>query len=561
MKIVKEPTTKFAYAFIYSFDIEVLALCRSIKNQLGYTQFGFYEKAWRFNNLAAVDMIKEKFPNVEVDALILPDLQLFRLEKEKEKLRIKKAEELKKATDTNFIVNNIRGELYPYQKIGVQFLINNNGKALLADAPGVGKSFQALAYIAHNKISKTLIVCPASVKGAWESETEKWTRLKPFVINSKTNLTMDILNDHNIFIINYDILAKFLSTFLVARFDSLVVDECQYIKSASAKRSKCVKMIAQKIPSIILLSGTPLLNRPVELFNSLNLIDPVNWSDYYRFTKKFCNGHQGPWGYDVSGASNIEELQRSISHYFLRRTKDDVLKELPPKTFIDIPIELENGARSKYRYAEESFIEYLRDVKNKNREEINRSLSAETLTKLNELRILTSSGKVDTAKEIINNIMESGEKIVVFSVYNEPLNILKEHFKDSAVMLIGSTKEADRNKAISDFQNNDDKKIFLGGMKAAGAGITLTAAANVLLIDYPWTNADRDQAIDRIHRPGQTASHATIYQLIAKNTIDKRMQKILKDKEEIFNQLIENKKVVISKQTSLIDDLIKSFKK
>lgn len=560
MVIIKSPNTKFLYAFVYQFNYEVLNFCRAIKGKVGSTQFTWNESAWRFNDVGIIEMIKERYPEVVVHADLIQDIAKHKLAKQTMNLQIERAEELKKATDTKFVVNNVKGELRPYQRIGVEFFMNAHGKAILADTMGLGKTFQALAYIAHNKLQKTLVVCPAIVKGVWEQETRKFTSLKPYVINSKTKLTLDIINKYNIFIINYDVLSKFLDILTTVRIDIAVIDEAHYIKSSSARRSKCVKLIGRKIPSILLLSGSLMVNRPVELFNPLNLIDPVNWGDYYSFTKRYCDGHKGVWGWDASGASNLAELQQKISHYFLRRVKEEVMRELPPKNFIDIPVELEKEVRTAYDLAEQSFIEYLKNIKKKSKEEINRSLSAEKLVRLGELRMLTTRGKIKTAQELVENIVDGGEKIVVFSVYNESLIKLKEYLGDKAVIVTGLTKEKDKNSAINNFQTDDKIRVFLGGTKAAGIGVTLTAAPNVLMIDYPWTNADRSQAIDRIHRPGLTANHATIYQLVAENTIDQWMQEILVRKQELFDQLIEGKNIK-SRQISLVNELLSGLEK
>ena len=559
MRIRIDPVGNFKYSFEFPFSYEILDFCRYLRIKYAPSNFNYLPKGWRFNDLSIVETIKERFPETEIDPELFLDIEKFQLEKRSMALQEKKAEELKAATTSNLVVKNIKGELRLYQLIGLEFLINNKGRALLADQMGLGKSVQALAYVAHNEIAKTLVICPSSVKGVWTNEIKKFTKLKSYTIDSKTKLTPDIIGEYDIFIINYDILHKFLNILTTTRFDCSILDESQFFKSSQARRSKCVKLICRRIPSTILLSGSPLLNRPSELFNSLNIIDPKTWNNFWEFTKKYCNGHQGFFGWECSGASNISELRSRIGKYFLRREKEVVLKELPQKTFIDVPIVLENGDREKYDLAEQSFVEYLRNIKKKNKEEIARSMSAETIVKLGALRKLTSDGKVLMAKEIIENILESGEKVVVFSVYNSPLIELSKYFRDKSVILIGSTKEEERNKIISDFQSKDICRIFLGGMKSAGVGISLTSAPNVLMIDFPWVPADREQAIDRIHRYGQKANHATVYQLIAKNTIDQRMQDILNSKQEIFNQLIENKVVGNIEPISLVNNLLKEY--
>ena len=455
----------------------------------------------------------------------------------------------------------LNGELYNFQLKGVEFFIRNNGRAILADECGVGKSVQALAYVAHEKLSKVLIICPASVKYAWESEIKKWIDSSSFVINSKTKLTEEIINSYNIFVINYDLLLKFFPLLSITKFDCLIGDESHYIKSPSTRRCKLVRKLSKNIPKILLLSGTPMLNRPVELFSSLNLIDPKTWNNWWEYSRRFCNGHQTHWGYyDCSGATNIAELREKISKYFLRRTKAQVLPELPPKTYINLPVELKNDYQVKYKFAEKNLIEYLRNIKNKTEAEINKSLQAEALVKLNELRQIASEGKIEYSQEIIENIIQGGEKVVVFSVYNKPLLQLKEYFKSKAVMIIGSTSEQERRENIKRFQNDRSCLIFLGGTHSAGIGITLTAASSVFFIDFDFVPANMQQSQDRIHRPGQTANKIFIYQLFAKDTIDEHSVKILDRKQKLFNQLIE-RKVMAEDGENIINKLIEVYKK
>jgi SWI/SNF-related matrix-associated actin-dependent regulator 1 of chromatin subfamily A len=277
------------------------------------------------------------------------------------------------------------------------------------------------------------------------------------------------------------------------------------------------------------------------LFTSLQLVDPYSWTDYRGYAERYCEGHNTVWGWDDRGASNIEELKNRISRYYIRREKDEILPELPPKRFIDRPIELDPDWRFKYDLAEESFGEYLISIKKKTAEEAARSLAAEKLVRLNELRQIASAGKVEMAKELIDEIIDSGEKILVFSCYNAPLKQLYEFYgKDKSVMLTGQTDEDLRRIAIEQFQSDPNKKIFFGGMASAGVGITLTAASTVLFLDQSWVPSDHIQAADRVHRPGQTAECIKIYQMMAVDTIDDYIRDVLVEKQAIIDQIIDN---------------------
>lgn len=542
MKIVHEPTTYYKYAFEFPFSYDLLEFCRYLKAEYGWKQFGFSDKKWRFSDLKFVDLIKGRYPTIEIDPGMTGDIMLHDAERLAEEERTRRAYALKAATASNIKIRGLKGEPYPYQKIGVELLINNRGRAIIADEMGLGKTLQAIAYVVHEKIPKTLVICPASVKFAFEGEIKKWTKLRPFVFDSKSrDITSSemfaALAEHDIFIINYDLLGKHKDILMNTRWDCLICDEFTHFKNNAAQRTKHVKMIAKRIPSIILLSGTPVLNRPAELFNGLHIIDPVVWNNFHDYTVRYCQGHQGPWGWDARGASNIPELQQRIGKYFIRRLKEGVLPELPPKQFIDIPVELDSGSRFEYDLVLNDFVAYLKENKHKNDAEINKSLQAEKLVRLGELRKITSMGKLSMAKEFINNMVDSGEKLVVFSAYNEPLEHLHNLMEKSSVLLIGKTDEQGRIDAINRFQNDPLVKVFYSGIRSGGMGITLTAASNLLHLDYSWTPAEQDQASARIHRIGQKASSVSIYQLYAKDTIDEKMKELLSSKREVFNQM------------------------
>lgn len=455
-----------------------------------------------------------------------------------------------------FEVKGIKRELYDYQKTGVEFLLNSGGRALLADSPGVGKTAQALGYLTHAGHKRSLIVCPASVKFSWEAEIEKWTNLTSFVMDSKT-LLEEIPAETNCIIINFDILKKFFNEFMKYQWDCLIVDESHLIKSPAAMRSKVVKAISRNVANVIMLTGTPLLSRPIEMFNMLNIIDPQTWSNYYSYATRFCEGKQGYWGFEAKGASNLDELKIRISKYFLRRTKEEVLSELPPKNFIDVPVDLNKEDRKQYNLVEGNLVRYLKEHK-KTDKQIAKSLAAEKLVKLNLLREINAMGKIETAKELIDNMIEAGEKVLVFSSFNGPLLELADMYEENAVLLLGSTPVEDRGPMVNKFQENPDCKIFLGGFKSAGVGITLTAASNIINLDLPWNPADLEQAENRAHRPGAEYESLNIYQIISRDSIDGFMKNLLAHKQEIIDQIFLGEEEE-EKDMKMIDEYIKSL--
>ena len=454
-------------------------------------------------------------------------------------------------------LKNIKGKLYEYQKVGIEFLLNSGGRALLADSPGVGKTAQALGFVAHSGFKRTLVVCPASVKFCWSDEIIKWTDLTSFVVEPNT-IFKDIPHDTNIIIINYDVLKKYFNELMKYKFDVLIGDEVQMIKSIRAIRARAFKAISRNIPNVIMLTGTPVLSRPIEIFNCLNIINEKVWNNYYSYATRYCDGKQGYWGFESKGSSNLEELRERISKFFLRRTKEEVLRELPPKTFIDVPIDLNKEYREAYNLVEENLIKYLREFKNKNNKEILRSLAGEKLVKLNLLREITAMGKIVTAKELIDNIIEAGEKVLVFSSFNTPLKELSDIYEENSVMIIGETPVEERGQLVKKFQESKNIQVFLGGTKSAGTGLTLTSAANVICLDLPFNPADLEQQINRAHRPGAVYQNLNIYTILARDSIDGFLKKLLKHKQDIIDRLIEGKESEDSTE-GMVDDYLREI--
>ena len=403
-----------------------------------------------------------------------------------------------------------------------------------------GKSLQALAYIKYKGFKRSLIVCPASVKFSWENEVKKWTNMSSVVIDSKTDLA-SIDSSVNIWIINYDILKKHYPQLSKIKFYNTVSDECVMLKSPKALRTKAFRALASEIGSVVLLSGTPLLSRPSELYSLLNIIDPARWTNWYEYATKYCNLRQTRWGMDSSGVSNAEELHSLIKRYFIRREKKDVLAELPPKIFVDIPVQLDTKTKKEYDSAATDLANYLRDYAGKKNPEIARSMSAEKLTQLNILRKLSAMGKMKAALELIESIVDSGEKVLVFSSFVEPLVLLQSKIKSQSVMITGKTPVGERGEIVDKFQNDNNVKVFLGGTKSAGVGITLTAASSVIFLDYSFNPADLLQAQDRAHRIGTKAKSVNVYFLHAKGTIDEDLKEMIHVKQEIFDQIIDGK--------------------
>jgi len=508
MKIDREKTEYYEFTFEFPFSQEILAYCRFLREAYGWKDFSFSEGKWRFNDTSIIFLIQTKFESVNISDAVLSILKKTDEEKKSELEIEENAKRLKNSVDSDLVIENIKGELRGYQKVGVSFFLNNGGRGILSDEMGSGKTLQALAYVVKAGHNKTLIVSPASVKFSWENEVEKWTSLKSFVINSKT-IFKDIPVDTEVFIINYDILKKHLKSIISTKWDCCILDESHLIKTPSSTRSKAARIITSNIKSVLLLTGSPILNRPIELFHLLHIIDKKTWSNYYDFGRKYCDGKMGRFGFEAKGAKNLEELKSRIDKYFLRRTKDQILPELPPKNRINVPMQLSGKDKDNYDKVLNDLVKYLKENKGKKEKEILKSLNAEKLVKINYLRSITAMGKLDTVRELIDSIVETGEKVLVFCSFNEPLKILRDEYPNS-VIILGETSVEERGSLVKKFQNDPTSKVFFGGFRSAGVGITLTAASNCIMIDHSWSPSDMAQSEDRMHRISQTADSVNI---------------------------------------------------
>jgi SNF2 family DNA or RNA helicase len=441
--------------------------------------------------------------------------------------------------------------LYEYQKEGVIAIERRNGRILIADEMGLGKTVETLAWLyIHPELQPVIIITPASVKYNWMREAQKCLNNPSIQILSGSDTNIEIIG--KIIIINYDILHSWVHKLRSINPKVLILDECHYIKNNKAKRTKAVKMLSKNKKHIIALSGTPIVNRPIEIFNTIKLIDPDLMSNYWEFGHHYCNAKHNGYGWDFNGSSNTEELhQRLVNSIMIRRLKKDVLKDLPNKTRSFIPIELDN--ETEYIKAQSDFIAYIRITKG---ESIARKAEmAETLTKIEVLKQIAVRGKMKQTIQWIEDFIESGQKLVVFGTHRFVIDELMNHFKNIAVKVDGSVTSLDRQKAVDEFQTNPNILLFIANGQAGGIGLTLTTASNVAIIECPWTPGELEQWINRVHRIGQLEK-VTAYFLLAMNTIEEKIAELLDKKRKILDSVLDGK---VTKSESLLTELIKSY--
>jgi SWI/SNF-related matrix-associated actin-dependent regulator of chromatin subfamily A-like protein 1 len=462
----------------------------------------------------------------------------------------------KKKTSVNEVqeleeIPGLKMELFPFQKKGVSFIEAKDGRALLADSMGLGKTCQSLAWLQlHSEKRPVIIVVPASLKLNWEREIKMWMNPIPniqILFGTKPN---QIIGD--IIIINYDILPAWLEKLQEIKASVLILDEIHYLKNSKAKRTKAGKALGKNIPHILGLSGTPIVNRPIEAFNALKLIDDTVVPSFWKYAQRYCGARHNGFGWDFSGASHTEELhQKLVQTVMLRRLKKDVLSNLPEKIYSYLPMELDN--RKEYITAENNFIQWVKE--NRGEEAAQKASNAEAFAQIEALKQLSIKGKMKQAIDWVKDFIEVDGKLVVFATHKSTIDSLMAEFKDIAVKIDGSVTGIDRDKAVQEFQNNNKIRLFIGNIKAAGVGISLTASSSVAFLELPWSPGDAEQASDRVHRIGQKDS-VTVYYLLAQNSIEEKIAKMLDRKKKVLDSILDGKE---TEQESLLSELIKSY--
>jgi SWI/SNF-related matrix-associated actin-dependent regulator of chromatin subfamily A-like protein 1 len=448
-------------------------------------------------------------------------------------------------------IDGLKGELRPFQKRGVEWIHSRDGRALIGDEMGLGKTIQALAYCQFRPdIQPVVFVVPSCAKINWAREFSKWTSLpRPQILSGRSE---ELIRSQYL-IINYDILPHRIGQLLELNPGLVIFDEIHYLKSGSAKRTKAAVKLSKVTPRVVGLSGTPITNRPDEFYYPIWIINPRIFPSRMDYLFRFCEAHKTPFGLDTRGASNTGELHRIVSStIMLRRKKSEVLKELPPKVYSAVNVELTNW--EEYRQAESNFVEWLAD---RMREEkgINSQVQVSALSKLAKLRQIAAQGKMAAAVEWIRDFLDSGEKLIVFVHHVAIGESLHSQFPGS-VLYNGQTPQKKRQTHVDSFQNDPSCRLFIGNIQAAGVAITLTAASNVLFIELPWTPGECDQAADRAHRIGQTAESIGVWYLLAEDTVDIRMSEALDRKRHNLSAVLDGES---PEDASIIGNLLQGF--
>jgi SWI/SNF-related matrix-associated actin-dependent regulator of chromatin subfamily A-like protein 1 len=424
-------------------------------------------------------------------------------------------------------------DLYQYQKDGVEFIYAARGRAIVGDDMGLGKTAEALVFTEMFGGNRVLIVAPANVLWKWAlKEVPMWAKgMSVQVIES----SKQVIQNRDITIMSYGMSVTRYDELAALPFDTIIYDEAHYLKSNKSQRNRVARKLVKGVPHLLFLTGTAFKNKRIEMFQLLHMLDPKQWSNVIEFGKRYCGGQfaAGHWIVPPEGETNTEELQERLAPIFLRRTKKQVGNQLPDLTRSTIPLYLDNQV---------DYEKTLRDLKTQARKEGYKPALA--LTILNKLRQVVGLGKIKAAIELAEDIIESGEQVVLFAYHKEVVAQLKQALWQHSVGVInGDTKPKDRQALADEFLSNIGliKKHGLKVMIISSAGregIDLFSSSHLIMAERMWTPADEEQIEARLHRNGQKNA-VTAHYLVAKGTVDEKLDEIVRGKRSEFANLIE----------------------
>jgi SWI/SNF-related matrix-associated actin-dependent regulator of chromatin subfamily A-like protein 1 len=488
----------------------------------------------------------EEHPEVQVEERVRELLAELTEEHERAEATVA----LSYAEDAELDGLELGGELHPFQRAGVRYALERR-RTFIADEQGLGKTVQALAALEADGAFPAAVVCPASMKLTWERECGRWLpRRSVAVLDGRgAGGWRGDAERAEIVVLNYDILDAHARRLAARGLKALVLDESHYVKNPGARRTKAALALAGALPDDALrlaLTGTPVLNRPDELVAQLRVLGRLReFGSGARLSRRF------------RAAASDDRLHWNLrARCYVRRTKRQVLPQLPAKRHDTVPMLLSN--EHEYRLAEEDVIAWLQTLPldlGTLGAKVAAALRAEQLVRLNNLRQLAASGKLPTALAWIADFLASGEPLVVFAEHIATQRAVLDRFPD-ALHILGADSTRARQRAVDAFQREDGPQLIVCSLKAASQGLTLTRASNVAFLELDWTPARHDQAEDRLHRIGQDSA-VTAWYLLAPETIDETMAELLQRKRSLIDAVTDGE---VRDEQRLVDAVVRDLR-
>lgn len=447
--------------------------------------------------------------------------------------------------------HRLRVEPYPYQREGIAYGLDKK-RLIIGDEPGLGKTLQSIGIVDTADAYPCLVICPSSLKINWQREFEKFTDKKALILDNSTRTTWPYLLKmamYHVAVVNYESLRKFFVWDIkggksfrlkdvvfcphIRMFRSIIIDESHRVKDPAAQQTIFTKGITTGKEWIILLSGTPVVNRPEDLVAQLSIMGRLQeFGGRTKFMADYCTD---PKDKKAEPAIPLSVLSYTLyANCMIRREKAKVLPQLPDKTRVDLYVDISN--MPEYNLAAADLAAYLSQYTGCTDWEIRSKMRMEALVRFMTLRKLATLGKVAQAVDFIRTFLENGKKLIVFCSLHDVVDALVKAFP-GAVTVTGRDSAVSKQAAVDAFQNNPGTMLIICSIKAAGVGLTLTASSNVAFIELAWTYADCCQCEDRAHRIGQK-DNVTCYYLLGRGTIDQTVYSLIHRKKSIAAEIM-----------------------
>ena len=522
---------------------------------------------WEAPNSSVINVMEwaEKF-----DVVVQPEVSAMSGEVT---ARMNQFIEASRSTDAKIEIPNLQGDLLPYQHAGVSYAANAR-RTFIADDMGLGKTLQSIATLEYVWDSyPAVVVCPPSLVLNWVAEWNRWlpNRKVVPVVNRKDFPERD---SYDVVIIGYSNIAHWEKRLTGHR--SYIFDESHYAKTPTAQRTKAAVKIAKSAPKegiVLCLTGTPVTNRPNEYASQLDILGRLkDFGGLWGFYRRYCGAFQDNFGqWNISGNSHLDELnERLRGTCYIRRTKDQVLSDLPPVVHSKVLVEGTPAAMKEYVKAEKDILLYIAErarqlALEQGKPSYGAAIAAmikaeanEHLVRLSVLRRLAAKAKMEVAAEWINARIENGKKVVVAAHHREVVDELARKFGNIRIQGGMSVEEVEENKRRFQTESIDSAPVIVLSIQAAKTGHTLTAAEECLFVELPWTPADLDQTYSRLHRIGQKGSVTSTYMLAA-GTIDEDIYDLIEKKRSVVDAAIEGGE--ISEENSTVQMIMRLFEK
>jgi SNF2 family DNA or RNA helicase len=458
-------------------------------------------------------------------------------------------------TDYSSVISEDGRSLMSYQIDGVKFAEQSNVRCLIADEQGLGKTVQAAALIAlhQDKLFPTIVVTKTTIKKQWMWEMFRWVKTKKVqVLSSTKDVAVPGLD---IYVVTYDIL-KDEKVFSFIEAKSIILDECQAIKNHLSGRAKAVQKIVSdhKIEHIIGLSGTPIKNHAGEYFTILNLLQPTRFPELQRYLNTYCDSYETPYGWKVGGLKDPEYFHQRTSDFIIRRTKAEVLKDLPELSRQFHHVELRKDLQKSYIAASKELEELFYAEEDEN-------TSTAMIAVMTKMRQITGISKVQECVDYVTDfLLSTDRKIVIFVHHHAVAGLLESELNSwlrdgnyPAVLNLSSDLNADKRADLVQTFKNTNARIMIASTLAAGEGLNLQFCSDAIMLERQWNPANEEQAEARFHRYGQTNPVSITY-MLASETIDEYFTELVEQKRAIVAATLDNKEIAWE-SSSLLKEL------